>query len=141
MTYAVQCHGQGSTFVDQSCNCFSNPNGKPRGFDMQPSIVVLVGSWYTTAINAFLLRIILEEEMGHPTTLVIDEGVDRKHAPEGWTDEDLLEYNEGQSGARWKALSKGVLARLHACMRAHLLGCMLAHFKPSVDLTLQLPQV
>ena len=73
-----------------------------------------MGSWYTAAINAFLLRIIIEEEMGLPTTLEIDEGVDRNQAPGGWTEEDLLEYNAGKFGVLWKALSKGVLARLHA---------------------------
>ena len=76
-----------------------------KGFDLQPTIVIVIGSWYTGAIDSFLLKTIIEEEMGLPAVLVSDEGVDRAVAPEAWSDKDIEFYNG--HGTVWPSLAKG----------------------------------
>ena len=70
-TYAVHCYRANSSFTDPSCNCLSKT--KHAAYDTQPTVVVVIGSWLAGAIDAFLLKIVLEQELGYPTVLVSDE--------------------------------------------------------------------
>ena len=69
--YAVQCHGVNSSNTDLSCNCLGLPMAEE--FDSRPTIKIIVASWTAAAIDAFLLKIVLEEYMGYPVKLVEDK--------------------------------------------------------------------
>lgn len=85
LLYAVQCHRANSSNTDLSCNCLGKP--MVEGFDSRPTIKVIVGSWTAAAIDAFLLKIVLEEYMGYPVELV--EETSLKYAvAEGCRDAD-----------------------------------------------------
>jgi hypothetical protein len=68
--YAVHCYGANSSNTDPSCNCLGLPMDEE--FAKRPTIRVIVGEWTAGAIDAFLLKIVIEEYMGYPVELISD---------------------------------------------------------------------
>jgi hypothetical protein len=91
--YGARCFAANSSFNDPTCNCF----GKPRtdDYDLRPIIRVVLGSWCAHtrarvacagavvfapasphrlggAIDAFLLKIVIEEKLGFGVDIVPD---------------------------------------------------------------------
>ena len=104
-TYAVDCYGAGSSFADLSCNCLSKP--PHAAYDSRDTIVIVIGSWLAGAINAFLLKTVIEEVFGYPVMLVPDEKP-WLHM-EGWHDKD--------AGTMFPYLARG-LAHIYPEVRA-----------------------
>jgi hypothetical protein len=69
-TFAVSCWSAGSSWTNKSCTCF--PGGfpdlpNPTTSNSNPTIRVLStkkGEWTAAGIDAFLLKIVIEERMG-----------------------------------------------------------------------------
>ena len=67
----MQCYDINSSFTKAACNCFGQP--MLDGIRTEwPIIRVLVSSWPGAAVNAFLLKIVIEEKLGFPVLLIPD---------------------------------------------------------------------
>ena len=62
-TYAVYCYHTNTSFNNPACNCFGEPMPDAMR-TTRPTIRILVSSWPAAAIDAFLLKIIIEERFG-----------------------------------------------------------------------------
>jgi hypothetical protein len=68
--YGLDCFENGSSFVKPECNCFGGP--KDSDFDSRPTVKVVLGTWATAALDAFLLKGVIEEKLGFPVLLISD---------------------------------------------------------------------
>jgi len=69
-TYSVNCYGANSSFAIPECNCLGGtPDPRLSGRD---KIRIVVGSWFAAAMDAFLLKVAIEEVLGFPVELVPD---------------------------------------------------------------------
>ena len=68
--YATHCYGANTSFNDPSCNCFGKP--RPKTVDSLAAVVVVVGGWLGGAVDAWLLKLLIEEQLGRPTELIPD---------------------------------------------------------------------
>ena len=67
---SASCYPANSSFNVPACNCFGkSPHSE---FNARPIIKVVVGSWFGAQVTAFLLKIVIEEELGYPTLLLSD---------------------------------------------------------------------
>jgi hypothetical protein len=62
-TYAVYCYHTNTSFNNPACNCFGEPMPDAMR-TTRPTIRILVSSWPAATIDAFLLKIIIEERFG-----------------------------------------------------------------------------
>ena len=68
--YSVNCYGANSSFAIPECNCLGGtPDPRLSGRD---KIRIVVGSWFAAAMDAFLLKVAIEEVLGFPVELVPD---------------------------------------------------------------------
>ena len=68
---AVHCYRANSSFVDSSCNCFGQPPARqPR--PQTDSVTVVVGGWLGATVDAWMLKLLIEEQLGWPTELIPD---------------------------------------------------------------------
>jgi hypothetical protein len=68
--YATHCYGANTSFNDPSCNCFGKP--RPKTVDSLAAVVVVVGGWLGGSVDAWLLKLLIEEQLGRPTELIPD---------------------------------------------------------------------
>jgi hypothetical protein len=73
-TYARQCFEPFSGLTDPSCSCLPAGPPAPRTWSVaeQEPIKILISSWVGAALDAFLLKILLEEVLGYPVKLISD---------------------------------------------------------------------
>ena len=62
-TCAAYCYNTNTSFNNPACNCFGEPMPDAMR-TTRPTIRILVSSWPAAAIDAFLLKIIVEERFG-----------------------------------------------------------------------------
>ena len=123
-TYAYHCHNGNLLEAsrswdkdpeDRSCKCGLQDSASQNAvftkereqlYHTRQRIKVAIGSWLAAAVDAFLLKILIEEHLGYPTDLVSDDDRDPI-----WP---------------WPALADGTQAHVCACMR------MRAHARTSV---------
>ena len=92
--YGTRCHAANTSFTDASCNCLGK--GRHPKFDSRPRITVIVGTWTASALDAFFLKIMIEEDLGWPVRLMLDN------------DAELLKMEGGGvKFAGWSALANG----------------------------------
>ena len=113
--FSRRCYGARSAFTDPSCNCFGEE--EPSGSYSKPTVAIVAGEWKAGTIDAFVLKTIIEEKIGHPTILVTDAAMNKSSAPSWWSEADIKDYNGADSV--WPALEKGECthARTHARTR------------------------
>ncbi len=68
--HAVSCFPNGSAFVTPSCNCLGKQ--KPAGLESRPVVTIVAPSWLGGAVDAWLLKILIEEVLGWPVALISD---------------------------------------------------------------------
>jgi hypothetical protein len=85
--YAEHCYRANSS-NDPSCNCFGQPRPQTTGF--QAVVTIVLGDWLGAYVDAWLLKLLIEERLGRPAELIPDS--------------DL--FVDGAEGV-WKALKSG----------------------------------
>jgi hypothetical protein len=68
--YTEHCYRANSAFTDPSCNCFGQP--RPQATVSQAVVTVVVGGWLSASVDAWLLKLLIEEQLGTPTELIPD---------------------------------------------------------------------
>jgi hypothetical protein len=68
--YAVPCFRAGSSFDSPACNCLGSQ--KPAELDSRPIVTIVAPSWLGGAVDAWLLKILIEERLGWPVALISD---------------------------------------------------------------------
>ena len=74
-TNAVRCFRANSSFGDSSCNCFGQPRvrqPRPQTTDSEAAVTIVVGGWLGAAVDAWILKLLIEEQLGWPTELIPD---------------------------------------------------------------------
>ena len=66
----MSCFRNGSSFDVPTCNCLGGQ--KPAGLDSRPIVTIVAPSWLGGAVDAWLLKILVEESLGWPVALVSD---------------------------------------------------------------------
>ena len=64
----TDCYGANSTNLDPSCRCLGL--SRDDRFDSRPQIVIAVGDWAASEIDAWLLAIVIEESLGYPVKMI-----------------------------------------------------------------------
>jgi ABC-type proline/glycine betaine transport system substrate-binding protein len=63
-----ECTAAGSAFDLPPCNCLGD--AKPAAFDDRPVITIVLGDFLSAAVDARLLKTVVEEILGFPARLV-----------------------------------------------------------------------
>ena len=66
--YAAHCHAANSSFNEPSCNCLGT--ARHAKFDSRPTIKVILSDWIAAGIDAFLLKVAIEEVLGFAVELI-----------------------------------------------------------------------
>ena len=132
--YAMHCYGPNSSFTEPSCNCFGEPK-REAYHSRRRAVIIAIGSWLGAAIDAFLLKTVIEEQFGYPTILVSNEEIEESQKgvlhKEGWSDEDIKAHS--RAATIFPDLAKGMAvcppARppVHACICVHVRSYARAH--------------
>ena len=108
----MPCFPAGSSFNLPACNCLGKQ--KPSGLDLRPNITVVVPSWLGGAFDAWLLKMLIEEELGWPVILISDSNSRFDGVPsiyQAMADGDVHIYPEA-SALRHSTSSSGALQLL-----------------------------
>jgi hypothetical protein len=71
LAYGAHCWGANSSFADPSaCGCLNT--SRHQAFDSRPTIRIIVGMWTAAVLDSWLLKIVIEQEMGWPVQLLPD---------------------------------------------------------------------
>ena len=65
---ALHCFRANSSLGDSSCNCFG-PRSQIVGSKAAP-VTVVVGNWLGATVDAWILKLLIEEQLGWPTELI-----------------------------------------------------------------------
>ena len=71
-TNAVRCFRANSSLGDSSCNCFGQPLRQQTTDSEAAVITIVVGGWLGAAVDAWILKLLIEEQLGWPTELIPD---------------------------------------------------------------------
>ncbi len=66
----LRCFRANSSFGDSSCNCFGLP--RPETTDSKAAVNIVVGGWLGANVDAWILKLLIEEQLGWPTELIPD---------------------------------------------------------------------
>jgi hypothetical protein len=67
------CYNASAALTDSSCNCFGGHDRlRLRKMSSRPTIKIIVGGWTAAALDAFLLKIVIEEFLEFPVQLIDD---------------------------------------------------------------------
>ncbi len=66
----LHCFRANSSFGDSSCNCFGLP--RPQTTDFKAAVTIVVGGWLGATVDAWILKLLIEEQLGRPTELIPD---------------------------------------------------------------------
>jgi hypothetical protein len=66
--YAAHCHAANSSFNEPSCNCLGT--ARHAKFNSRPTIKVILSDWIAAGIDAFLLKVAIEEVLGFAVELI-----------------------------------------------------------------------
>ena len=66
----LHCFRANSSFGESSCNCFGLP--RPQTTDSKAAVTIVVGGWLGANVDAWILKLLIEEQLGRPTELIPD---------------------------------------------------------------------
>jgi hypothetical protein len=100
---AMHCFRANSSLGDSSCNCFGQP--RPQTSDSKAPVTIVVGNWLGATVDAWMLKLLIEEQLGWPTEMIPDANL----------------YAEEGLGGVWGALKSGY-AMMHPEVRPSIVA-------------------
>jgi hypothetical protein len=77
----IHCFRANSSLGDSSCSCFGQP--RLQTSDSKAPVTIVVGGWLGATVDAWMLKFLIEEQLGWPTELIPDSNLFSERGPDG----------------------------------------------------------